>query len=308
MEDGMKCHKCGGVAVIGMPQHRLNLCAEHFLEWVPTMVQRAIEKYHMFTPDERVLVAVSGGKDSLGLWEILIQLGYHTEGVYINLGISHEDYSDRSQQHVEAFAAQHGDVPFRVVNVHDTYGRSIPELARTKGGRHTCALCGLVKRHIMNRIAYEGGYAAIATGHNVDDEAAVLVQNTLHWQAGYLRRQAPILPDTHPKLARKVKPLCHLYEREMAAFAFVKGIDFIEQECPFAQHAKSIFYKEILNQIERRSPGTKLQFYLSFLQAKDEGLFTPDASGAALGTCRTCGQPTTAGDQCAFCRLWEPQP
>src|SRR5512136_3083733 len=100
----MKCIKCGEPAVINMRQHRLGLCAEHFLEWVPTQVERAIEKYAMFVPGERVLVAVSGGKDSLSLWDILMRLGYATEGIYINLGIPHLSYSDVSQQKVEQFA------------------------------------------------------------------------------------------------------------------------------------------------------------------------------------------------------------
>jgi tRNA-5-methyluridine54 2-sulfurtransferase len=305
----MKCGKCGALAVINMPQHRLKLCAEHYLEWVPSMVQRAIEKYRMFTRDERVLVAVSGGKDSLTLWDILIRLGYHTEALYINLGIMAEDYSDVSQQRVESFAAQNGNLALHVVNVRETYGQAIPDIARTRrarGGRHICSACGLVKRHIMNQMARDGGYAAIATGHNVDDEAAVLVQNTLHWQSSYLRRQAPVLPEAHHGLARKVKPLCHLYERETAAYAFVRGIEFAELECPYAVGAKTLFYKELLNQLEHRSAGTKLSFYTSFLQAKEEGLFSAEeAEEVTFGACRRCGQPTTAGDLCAFCRLWE---
>ena len=304
----MKCTKCGGVAVIGMPQHRLQLCAEHFLEWVPSMVQRAIAKYHMFERDDRILVAVSGGKDSLTLWEVLIQLGYQTEGVYINLGIDHENYSNVSQERAETFAFAHGDVPLRVINVQETYGKAIPDLTRTRRGRRICSACGLVKRHIMNRIAYEGNYAAIATGHNLDDEAATLMQNVLHWQGGYLKRQAPILPSIHPKLARKVKPLCHLYERETAAYALVRGIQFVEQECPFSVDAKTIFYKKILNRLESRSPGAKMQFYLSFLQAKREGLFRKDEQEIDFNTCQKCGQPTMAGEMCAFCRLWEAGP
>ena len=304
----MKCTKCGGVAVINMPQHRLKLCAEHFKEWVLSMVQRTIKRYRMFGPKDRLLVAVSGGKDSLSLWDILIRLGYQTEGLYINLGITHENYSDVSQEYAEAFAAAH-DAPLHIVNVRETYGQGIPDLAHTGRGKRMCSVCGLVKRHIMNRIAYEGGYAAIATGHNLDDEVAVLLQNTLHWQGGYLKRQAPVLPSTHPRLARKVKPLCHLYERETAAYALVQGIDFVEQECPYSVNAKTIFYKQILNQLERRSPGTKMQFYLGFLRAKEEGLFCLDEPEKELtwNTCRKCGQPTTAGDLCAFCRLWEKQ-
>lgn len=310
----MKCDICGGLAIIGMPQNRLNLCEEHYQAWVLKMVQRAIEHHHMFMPQDRILVAVSGGKDSLGLWDILMRLGYQTEGVYIHLGITHEDYSDVSQHKVEQFAAERG-LAYQVVNVRQTYGQSIPELKSTGRGKHLCAVCGLVKRHIMNRIAYEGGYACIATGHQVDDEAAILLQNALHWQSGYLGRQGPVLPSTHPRLARKVKPLCRLYERESAAYALVRGIDFVEQECPYAVRATSIFYKQILNQIEARSPGTKRQFYDGLVEGKANGELVfhsdkvdeePALNAQDYQTCPHCGQPTLGSGLCAFCRLWEP--
>jgi uncharacterized protein (TIGR00269 family) len=302
----MKCKKCGGVAVINMRQHKLALCEEHFLEWILEQTQRAIEKYRMFAPEDRILVAVSGGKDSLSLWDVLLRLGYQVEGLYIHLGINGEAYSDRSLEYVQRFAAAREGARFRVVNLKADYGQSVPELAQmTRRGRKPCALCGLVKRHIMNRLAYEGGYDAIATGHNLDDEAAVLMQNTLHWQTGYLARQAPVLPSTHPRLARKVKPFVRLYERETAAYAIVQGIDYIYDECPHAKGSKTIFYKELLNQLESRSPGAKLSFYLSFLQAKRKGLLSVQEKALELKDCQRCGQPTTAPELCAFCRLWE---
>jgi uncharacterized protein (TIGR00269 family) len=301
----MKCVKCGEPAVINMRQHRLGLCAEHFLEWVPTQVERAIEKYGMFVPGERVLVAVSGGKDSLSLWDILLRLGYATEGIYINLGIPHLSYSDVSQQKVEQFAAQHS-AAFRVVNVKNEYGQTIPEAARRKRGRSPCSTCGLVKRHIMNQVAREGGFAVLATGHNMDDEAAVLFQNSLHWATGYLARQAPALPASRPGLVRKVKPLIRLYEREMAAYALVRGIDYVYEECPYSRGATTLFYKVLLNQLEEVSPGAKQTFYLNFLQARAEGRLLPQtANEVEMHPCPRCGQPTTVPDLCAFCRLWE---
>jgi uncharacterized protein (TIGR00269 family) len=300
----MKCRKCGATAVINMRQHRLALCQDCFLDWVPQQVQRAIEKYGMFTPDERVLIAVSGGKDSLALWDILLKLSYSVDALYIHLGIEDEGYSDASQQKAERFAAER-DAPLRVVYVSEEYGQSIPEVARRRRGRSTCGVCGLVKRHIMNTVACDGGYAAIATGHNVDDEAAVLFQNTLHWAAGYLARQAPVLPASHPRLARKVKPLIRLYERESAAYALLRGIDYIYDECPYSKGATTLFYKDLLNELEEKSPGAKQQFYLSFLQARREGrLLFAEAANGKLGQCQRCGQPTTAPDLCAFCRLW----
>lgn len=286
-----------------MRQHRLALCGEHFVQWVPTQVARAVAKYRMFTADERVLVAVSGGKDSLALWDVLLGLGYQADGLYINLGIG-EGYSAESQARAEAFAAGRPGAVLRVVDVATEHGATIPELARSRRGRKVCSLCGLVKRHVMNRVAREGGYAAIATGHNLDDEVAVLLQNTLRWSVPYLSRQAPTLP-AGPGLARKVKPLCRLRERETAAYALVRGIDYVYDECPHAEGATTLFYKGILNQLEVRSRGTKEMFYLNFLQARAQyDLFQAEREALDMHPCPECGQATTAPGLCAFCRLW----
>jgi len=324
----MKCRKCGHEAVINMRQHKLALCGEHFLEWVPEQTQRFIEKYKMFTPDERVLVAVSGGKDSLSLWDVLLRLGYKADGMYIGLGIDGGvDYSNQSHEMCERFLSNrksqmanvtreteepgYGDSRWEpalhVVDIARMYGETIPDVAArtTRGRSKPCSVCGLIKRHVMNRVARDGGYDVLATGHNLDDEVAVLFGNTLTWNAGYLLRQAPVLPADKPGLARKVKPFCRLYERESAAYALVRGIEYIYDECPFAEGSTSIAHKEILNQMEKDSPGTKLQFYLSFLRAREQGLFAEHAEQVELNACEKCGQPTSAPGLCAFCRLWE---
>ena len=146
----MKCTICGDVAAINMPQHRLRLCEAHLQEWVPRMAQRAIDKYGLFTRDERILVAVSGGKDSLSLWDILIRLGYETEGLYIHLGIDHEGYSDESEERVRAFSRAHDDAPFRVVNLEETYGQGFrrwPTIGAGAGPARSVA-----KRHMKPRL------------------------------------------------------------------------------------------------------------------------------------------------------------
>jgi uncharacterized protein (TIGR00269 family) len=302
----VKCRVCGGPAAVNMRQHKLSLCGEHFREWFVSHTEGVIEKYGMFGHEERILVAVSGGKDSLALWDVLLRLGYQVEGLHIDLGIVDEGYSQQSGEMVERFAEGREGASFRIVDVEAEYGKSVPELALEKPGRKTCSLCGLVKRHIMNREAYEGGFAALATGHNLDDEAAVLFQNTLRWQTGYLARQAPVLPSTHPRLSRKVKPFVRFYERDTAAYALSQGIDYIYEECPYSKGATTIFYKELLNQLETRSRGARQQFYLGFLQARERGgLFQGDRAQVDLNECEECGQPTSAPGRCAFCRLWE---
>ncbi len=301
----MKCRKCGGKAAVNMRQHKLALCKEHYLEWLPEQTERFIRKYQMFTRDERILVAVSGGKDSLALWDILIRLGYQADGLYIGLGIATPlPYSAESHRLAQKFADEH-HLRLHVVDVEQSYGYSIPYMAEVtqRGKGRPCSVCGLVKRHEMNRLACELGYGVLATGHNLDDEAAVLLSNTLTWSGEYLLRQGPVLRES-PGLARKVKPLCRFYEREMTAYALLRGIEYIYEECPYAAGSTTIDNKELLNRLESQRPGVKLNFYLRFLQAREEGLFAKlEERRVELQRCPQCGQPTSAPGLCSFCRL-----
>lgn len=304
----MKCKKCGEKASVNMRQHRMALCSEHFLEWIPEQTERFIKKYNMFVRNEKILVAVSGGKDSLSLWDILVRLGYNADGLYLGLGIDGGiGYSDESHRLTDEFA-KNNNLKLHVVDIEKEYGHSIPVLSEVshRGHGKPCAVCGLTKRHEMNRIARDLGYDVLATGHNLDDEAAVLFGNTLHWETDYLLRQGPVLPGMEG-LARKVKPLCRFYEREMTAYAISRGIAYIYEECPFAEGSTQIFYKEALNQLETVRPGTKLTFYLRFLEARQSGeLFVKkEAAQTQLHPCEKCGQPTSAPRYCSFCRMLE---
>jgi uncharacterized protein (TIGR00269 family) len=303
----MKCRKCGQKASVNMRQHKLALCKEHYLEWVPEQTERFIKKYDMFTHEERILVAVSGGKDSLSLWDLLVRLGYQADGLYIGLGIDGGiGYSAESHRLTRKFADRNG-LQLHVVDVEAEYGQAIPTLAEisTRGHGRPCSVCGLTKRHAMNRIARDLGYDVLATGHNLDDEAAVLFGNTLQWSVDYLGRQGPVLPEA-PGLARKVKPLCRFYEREMTAYAILRGIEYIYEECPYAMGSTSIYYKEVLNRLENDRPGAKLTFYLSFLEARKHGLLARhEQTAPQLHACPNCGQPTSAPGLCSFCRMME---
>ena len=303
----MKCKKCGAKASVNMRQHKLALCKEHYLEWVPEQAERFIKKYDMFSHGDKILVAVSGGKDSLSLWDILLRLGYQADGLYIGLGIDGGfGYSSESHRLAAKFADERG-LRLHAVDVEAEYGQPIPILSEMshRGQGKPCAVCGLTKRHVMNRIARDRGYDVLATGHNLDDEASVLFGNTLRWSGDYLLRQGPVLPET-PGLARKVKPLCRFYEREMTAYAILRGIEYIYEECPFAEGSTTIYYKEVLNRLENERPGSKLTFYLRFLEARAEGLFSEQAEARqALHPCPNCGQPTSAPGLCSFCRMIE---
>lgn len=305
----MKCHRCDERAVIRMRQHRLMLCKEHYIEWFIEQTERAIRKYHMFARDERILIAVSGGKDSLALWDVLWKLEYSADGLYLNLGIESDDhYSAESERYAREFAAERG-LKLQVINVQEMYGKTVPELAwrnrRANSGRFKpCSTCGMLKRHEMNRAARDLGYAVLATAHNLDDEVAILFGNVLQWQTNLLSRQSPVL-EAAEGFSRKVKPFCRFYERETAAYSLLRGIAYIEEECPYAEGSKQLYYKDMINKIEEQQPGTKLAFYVGFLNAREQGAFQSLSEAHKedeLHPCPSCGQPTTSVGVCAFCR------
>jgi len=291
----MKCKRCGGSAVVEVRRHNAAFCKDCFPVVFRNQVRRAIDEYDMLTPSDRILVAVSGGKDSLALWDVLLEEGYRADGLYLGLGIG--AYSDRSHERTMTFAADRG-ATLRTVDLAERYGFDIP-LAGRKGARSSCAVCGLSKRYIFNKEAHDGGYDVVATGHNLDDEAATLLGNTLRWNVDYIARQSPVLPET-TGFARKVKPLHRLSELETAAYAFLRGIDYVVEECPLVAGNTQLRYKEAMNAIEARSPGTKAQFFLGYL---DRGMpiFRTAEERVTLVACGNCGEPTTA-TFCAFCR------
>ena len=292
----MKCRKCGGSAALELRRHNAAFCSPHFIEFFRKQVAEAVHRHHMFSREETIMVAVSGGKDSLALWDVLIEEGYQTAGLYLDLGIF--DYSKESRAKCEAFAAARGQT-LHVERVAEAVGAPIPVVQQVTR-RPTCSACGLSKRYLMNRAALQHGYVVVATGHNLDDEAATLFGSVMHWQTDALPRQSPALASTHPKLVRRVKPLYRLSELETAAYAFLRGIDYIVEECPFAQGATSIAHKEVLNRLEEASPGSKHNFLFGFLERARPAF--ERVEDVTLQECTSCGQVTT-GAVCAFCKL-----
>ncbi|MHB8833928.1 MAG: ATP-binding protein [Desulfobacteria bacterium] len=324
----MKCKRCRRAeAAVDLPSHHAAFCPDCFFVFFRRQVTEGIRKLRLLAPDDRVLVCVSGGKDSLVLWDVLIDEGYETEGLYIDLGI--DGYSDRSKEKVLAYAASRGKTPIVVELAKE--GIPIPEAARCVRMQE-CSICGTVKRYFFNRVAAEGKFTVVATGHNLDDETARLLGNLLHWQRDHLARQHPLLPGADGGLVRKVKPLWRVSEVETAAYGFLKGIDYVTEECPMSLDATSLVYKEALSRIEDRMPGTRIVFYQGFLDPSnplrkgpeaavaDDAVPTPEDAPAAdaaratevepeegagtPGACASCGAPTYA-ETCSFCRLKE---
>ena len=291
----MKCKFCERKAFIKLHYPRMYLCEKHFMEYFERKVKRTIERYKLLRPDERVLVVVSGGKDSAVTAYVLKKLGYRIECLHINLGIG--EYSEKSEDYAVRQCKKLG-VPLHIVRIKELLGKGIGEV-RTR--RPICSYCGLTKRYIFNKFAYDNGFDAVATGHNLDDEASFIFSSIMHWNTQYLAKQGPILPG-EGKFVKKVKPLYELTEREVVAYALASGIEYHIEECPHARGATTLEYKEILNMMEEKRPGTKINFVKGYLRKKK--LFKTELEEIKLGECRVCGMPAQ-GEKCSFCSFWD---
>jgi tRNA-5-methyluridine54 2-sulfurtransferase len=305
----MKCKVCRGHAVVDVRRHNAAFCSEHFVKHIRDQVARTIKEFKMFSPEDRLLIAVSGGKDSLAVWDVLIELGYDATGFYLDLGIG--GYSTRSKEAAIGFADRR-DAKLIVRSLSEEHGYTVPELAKLTN-RVPCSGCGLNKRYEFNRAALEEGFDTLVTGHNLDDEVATLFGNVLHWNTDMLARQAPVLEErilgegasAHAVMVRKVKPLVRIAERETAAYALLRGIDYIVEECPMVEGNTQHRYKEAITLIEEASPGTKQQMYFGFLK-RAAHRFVEEGDESELATCLECGAATVAVEdgepRCAFCR------
>ncbi len=293
----MKCTRCKATAVVTLPSHNAGFCPDCFLDFFSGQVEKGIRKQKLFTREDNILVALSGGKDSLALMLELSLQGYNVTGLHIDLGIPHS--SEAARAAVERFCAKHS-FPLLIRDM-TTEGLPIPEVKKCLN-RPICSACGKIKRHYFNVAALEGGFTAMATGHNLDDEIARLFSNVLRWDAAYLADQGPALP-AESGFARKVKPLWRLSEFETANYAFLKGIDYHFAPCPYSKGASFTMHKRVWADLEEAMPGRKLDFYQGFLEhGKPKFAAAQKQEGEALAPCARCGCPTSM-DVCGVCRI-----
>jgi len=291
----MVCEICGRRPAYNLYPRGKVLCDEHFAGFVESEVKTTIDNYSMFTHHDRVMVAVSGGKDSVVLLKVLKNLGYKVIAFHIDLGV--EEISERSKE-VFFGVVEREKVPYKILDLRDFFNCGIKELSKIVK-RPTCSICGTIRRYLMDRYSDS---SVVATGHNLDDEVAFLFLNLLNWSLEYIVRQSPVLREEHG-FSRKVKPLSFVYEYETKLYASINGLEHVVGECPFSKGATTLLIKKSLNEIEKSNPDFKLRFLRSFMKIKEKIGGSSD-SRVSLQPCVKCGYPTTSGI-CLFCRFRE---
>jgi uncharacterized protein (TIGR00269 family) len=265
-----ECSKCKKNPSIYLRQYSGEfLCKKCFLRSIEYKAKRTISKYSMIRHGDTVAVAVSGGKDSLVLLNVLrntlANQGSQLVAITVDEGI--KGYRDESLNIVKNFCASIG-VENRIMSFSELFGLSMDKAMEVRPSEKisSCSMCGTFRRRALDLLAESCGANVVATGHNLDDYIQTFLINLF---AGDVER----IGWTYPEPVeygitdlRKIKPLMEIYEREIVLYAIHTNIPFQSEECPYKDESIRSAFRNHLNNLEKIHPGIKYNAYSSILK------------------------------------------
>jgi len=263
---------------------------------VEKKVRETITEYGLMKKKNKVVVALSGGKDSTSVLYILKGLGYDVHGLMIDLYLG--EWSDIHRENMKRFCGEL-DVPLTVVDLKDEIGQGIcfvKAVLAKRRGLTGCTVCGIVKRWILNRWARKLDADIIVTGHNLDDEAQNVLMNFLKGNVSLGAGMGPVTGDVNEGFVQRVKPLFFVPESEIMRYSKGKGFDILYDRCPCAFGTYRVDTREWM--IENMGDKDKLKVVEGFMgtvggMKKGERKFRK---------CEKCGE-VSRGRVCKFCEI-----
>ena len=241
---------------------------------------QAIADFDMIAPGDRIMVCLSGGKDSFALLDVLLSLRTHApvdfDIVAFNLDQKHPGFP----AHLLPDYLSHLGVPFRIAE-QDTYSvvkRVIPE------GKTMCGLCSRLRRGVIYRIASELGATRIALGHHRDDILETFFLN-LFFGAKLKAMPPKLLSDDRRHVV--IRPLAYVAEEDLAQYAQLRQFPIIPCDlCGSQDNLQRAQVKAMLKDWERRFPGRTETIFRSLFNVSashllDRNLF--DFAGLLTG-------------------------
>lgn len=282
------------------------ICVKCFLESIENKVRVTIAKYKMLKFDDRIAVAVSGGKDSVSLLHILAKIEKKFPraslcAITIDEGI--EGYRDEAvkiaSENCKTLGIEHYIMSFK-----DLYGYTMDEIVKrireSRSPLTPCSYCGVLRRKALNVLARKVNATKIALANNLDDEIQTFMLNIVHGDVHRIARSGPVFHEEIESLIPRVKPLCEVLEREVALYAYLKGVRFQENPCPYASEALRNDIRSMLNRLEEKHPGTKYTIFRSAEKIREKlREIKPEVK---IRRCRVCGE-VTVNEICQACKL-----
>jgi uncharacterized protein (TIGR00269 family) len=293
------CSLCAEPAVVYQRHIDRHLCGAHFTADVELRVAETIKTRQMIIPQDRVAVALSGGKDSTALLLLLSQLlpawqDVRLIAITIDEGIT--GYREETIHSAERLTRQFG-IEHHCISFTDLFGDSLDTFLK---GRETqaCSICGILRKKALVVGAQRAGATKLATGHNLDDEAQSVLMNVFRSDLPRLVRNSGA--GSSGMFIPRIKPLSLISEKEIAMYLMLNDAWNELPECPYTRYALRREVRSMLSGFEYKHPGTMLHLMES--KKKIECYCAGLVISAPLHSCRKCGDPCS-GDLCQVCSL-----
>ena len=304
----MKCDVCKSKdAVILQPHTGRRLCKDCFIDDIQNRVKKEAEKEGL-TKANKILLAVSGGKDSLTLADTLASFIDPKKLISFNIvegigGYNRSDQAKKLKKYLDDLGIELISTSFK-----KEVGFTLDDMVRSSHDKglniSACTFCGGFRRKLINAAGREVKADLVATGHNLDDEAQTIVINLLRGDIKRLIRLGEIPVKLSDKFVLRVKPLRKIYEWETTMYAYYKGFEFQEVECPYISMKPTLRAKvrDLLYSLESKKPGSLLTIVEEFDKISEE--YKRNSELKDLPKCKICGEPTSYGrDVCKNCEL-----
>lgn len=270
---------------------------DEFNEKIFTRINNLISEYGLIKEGELIALALSGGKDSVLTLHALKNyqdiLDFDLVAISVDEGI--EGYRSHG---VEAAVSNAEELGVKLIQKSFKEEEGFPLDDIYQNFKSACIPCGVFRRNILNRSAYELGADKIATGHNLDDEIQSFLMSFARGDTIKFSKFGPELDVIHPKLVPRIKPLWNTPEKEVGMWAVLNSINIHLEECPYSKLSLRAKIKGFLNDAEDKNPGVKQNIMKSFqkILAFDNDINTH------LNECAICGEPTSS-EICKACEI-----
>lgn len=297
----MKCSRCSDSAVYEARYSGEMLCGKHLVDSVEKRIKKEIREQIEFLPSgTRIAVATSGGKDSSAtLFSLNKILGTRRDVTLTSFTVDEgiEGYRDSGLENAKNLSRELG-IEHSVISFAEAYGTTMDNVVKENGNIIPCSKCGPMRRQLMNTESINLDADYVALGINLDDYAQSILMNVAR---GDVERMARMAPHGTEKdgLVRRILPLRRIPEKEVVLYAILNGIKFDSSWCPYYSKAQRNTFREIIETLEERTPGSSFSI-LNFLDGIRPALLESRAE-VTLNRCKICGQPTSR-EVCATCR------
>jgi uncharacterized protein (TIGR00269 family) len=295
------CIKCKKPAVTYIRYNGTHLCSEHFIQYFERRVKKDIKKQGKTEKNSRIGVAISGGKDSIVALHVIHDIfskrsNIEIFAITVDEGI--KGYRDKSLKYAINNSKILG-VEHHIVRFKDVVGSTMDEIASKKDELGECSYCGVFRRLCLNQMAKELDVGKLVTGHNLDDMVQSILMNFVNGDLKKLARLGPH-KKVQPGLVPRMLPLRTIPEKENTLYAIIKKLDFHDAECPYSTRALRGYFRDIIDNLEYQTPGTRHSILNSYDNIKD--LLLSKYPPANLNKCEICGEPTSQ-ELCKTCLL-----